>query len=303
MKIWLSKNSEVPVREQLITQIMLGIVSGDLPVGKRLPSTKEISNRFGVHSNTVSNAYQKLAEQGLLEFKKGSGFYVREFEDENLTNDLKLEKLIGEFFKNAEKLGFTIEEINKRLKQSSIFRGAEKILVVESDAVLREILIEEIQTATSWQIDGAGLAEFERTHHKADAITVAMIDEKSKLKNLNLSAKINLYLNARSVPDSMTGEKRPSENNLIAVVSGWQKFLLWSKTMLLAAQIEPESLILRATDTENWRNGLKSASLIICDSLTAKHFQNDERVKIFQIISDDSLKELTKFSKQFTEEK
>jgi hypothetical protein len=30
LKIWLSKSSEVPLREQLATQVILGIVSGDL---------------------------------------------------------------------------------------------------------------------------------------------------------------------------------------------------------------------------------------------------------------------------------
>ena len=71
MKIWLSKNSEVPVREQIITQITLGIASGDLVVGTRLPSTSEIARRYKIHSNTVSNAYQILAEQLKAQFGIG----------------------------------------------------------------------------------------------------------------------------------------------------------------------------------------------------------------------------------------
>jgi DNA-binding transcriptional regulator YhcF (GntR family) len=47
MKIWLSKNSEIPVREQLITQIALGIASKDLKTGERLPSTSEIAADSG----------------------------------------------------------------------------------------------------------------------------------------------------------------------------------------------------------------------------------------------------------------
>ncbi len=297
MKIWLSKNSEVPVREQIVTQITLGIISGDLPVGKRLPSTKEISNRFGVHSNTVSNAYQKLAEQGLLEFRKGSGFYVRKAVSENLDAGLQLDKLIAEFLRNAIKLGFSAEEINLRINQRFEIHISENILVVESDDSLREILMEEIRAVTSLKVDGIGFDEFEQTHQNSDAIIAAMIDEKPKLEKLISSAGTIISLTARSVPDSMTGEKRPSENDLIAVVSGWKKFLLWSKTILLAAQIEPESLILRATDEENWRSGLNSASLIICDSLTAKKIEGDARVRVFQIISDVSLEELAELSK------
>ena len=47
MRIWISKNSEVPIREQLVTQIVLGIVSNDLKVTERLPSTRELARRMG----------------------------------------------------------------------------------------------------------------------------------------------------------------------------------------------------------------------------------------------------------------
>ncbi len=72
MRLWLSKNSDVPLREQLTTQIMLGIVSEDLRVGQRLPSTRELARRFRIHANTVSAAYRELAKQGWLALHKNS---------------------------------------------------------------------------------------------------------------------------------------------------------------------------------------------------------------------------------------
>src|SRR5918997_6496761 len=78
MRIWLSKNSEVTVREQLATQIVLGIVSWDLKPGQKLPSTRELARRFNIHSNTVSAAYHDLVERGWVELRRGSGIYVRE---------------------------------------------------------------------------------------------------------------------------------------------------------------------------------------------------------------------------------
>ena len=56
MRLWLSKNSEVPLREQLVTQIVLGIVSNDLKAKQRLPSTRDLARRYDVHANTVSAA-------------------------------------------------------------------------------------------------------------------------------------------------------------------------------------------------------------------------------------------------------
>ena len=54
MRLWISKNSEVPIREQLVTQIILGIVSNDLKAKQRLPSTRDLARRYEVHANTVS---------------------------------------------------------------------------------------------------------------------------------------------------------------------------------------------------------------------------------------------------------
>ncbi|HET9479284.1 MAG TPA: GntR family transcriptional regulator, partial [Pyrinomonadaceae bacterium] len=70
MRIWLSKNSEVPIREQLVTQIVLGIVSNDLKVNERLPSTRDLARRYDIHANTVSAAYRELARRGWVEFRK-----------------------------------------------------------------------------------------------------------------------------------------------------------------------------------------------------------------------------------------
>lgn len=51
MHLWLSKSSEVPLRDQLTAQVILGIVSDDLKAGQRLPSTRELARRYQVHAN------------------------------------------------------------------------------------------------------------------------------------------------------------------------------------------------------------------------------------------------------------
>ena len=73
MRIWIARHSDVPVREQLVTQIRLGVLSGDLRAGQRLPSTRELARRFHVHANTVSAAYRELEKQRWVESRRGSG--------------------------------------------------------------------------------------------------------------------------------------------------------------------------------------------------------------------------------------
>lgn len=76
MRFWLSRHSEVPIRDQLVTQIVLGILSNDLQPGQRLPSTRELARRFRIHANTVSAAYKQLEQERWVELRHGSGIYV-----------------------------------------------------------------------------------------------------------------------------------------------------------------------------------------------------------------------------------
>ncbi len=294
MKIWLSKNSEIPVRRQLATQIILGITSGDLAVGARLPSTREIARRFGVHSNTVSNAYKELAAHGWLEFRPGSGFYVCDKTPESLDNSL--DKMIARFFQTAQKQGFSFVEVKNHLLQFFEVRLPEKFLIIESDADFREILVEEIKQTTGLAVDGTSFEDFRHNQQPTDALFVAMLDEKAKVKSVLSADKSCFFLKSRSAADAMKDKPRPAKEDLIAVVSGWEKFLMMAKTMLLAANVDAESLLIRSTKHSDWKKGLDSAAMIICDTISAKYFQNDKRLRRFQLISDESLTELRNFN-------
>src|SRR5918998_1701931 len=118
MRLWLSKNGEVPLREQLVRQIMLGVISDDLKPGQKLPSTREMARRFGIHSNTVSAAYRHLAGRGWVEFRKGSGVYVRSPAGDQQTPvpGLELDQLISSFLQVARSRGFSLVEIKGRVK-------------------------------------------------------------------------------------------------------------------------------------------------------------------------------------------
>lgn len=293
MKIWLSKNSEVSIHDQITTQIVLGVASGDLQIGQKLPGTREIARRYSVHANTVANAYRKLAEQGWLEFRKGSGFYVCEAQTETIENSL--DKLVAEFFQKARNEGFSTSQIKEKLTRFFIAESADEITLIESDLEFRKILAEEIKKATNLKINETNFEDFSKNYRADSSILVAMFDEKPRIESVLSSEKQCLFLKLRSVSDSMKDQQRPSSEDLIAVVSGWEKFLLLSKTMLVAAQIDAENLIIRNTNEDNWKNGLGSAVMIICDSLTARKIDGFQNVRIFHLIADESIEQLKQF--------
>src|SRR5262245_40298759 len=154
MKYWLSKNSEVPIREQLVTQIVLGIVSNDLKAKQRLPSTRDLARRYDIHANTVSAAYRELARRGWVEFRKGSGVYVRARNAEKLDGHLALDQLVARFLKTTRTQGYSLGDIHAALIRSFARQVPDHFLVIEPDDELRAILVAEVATQTRKKVRG-----------------------------------------------------------------------------------------------------------------------------------------------------
>ena len=77
MDIFINRRGGVPVRDQLVTQLELKILGGELTQGQRLPSVRALARRLKVHHNTVSAAYQDLQVAGHVDLRRGSGVFVR----------------------------------------------------------------------------------------------------------------------------------------------------------------------------------------------------------------------------------
>src|SRR5580698_3266128 len=136
MRFWLTKNSELPIREQLVRQVLLGILSADLPAGHKLPSVRALARRHHVHANTVSAAYHDLLQQGWLELRRGSGLYVRPRSPE-LPG---LDHLLTALLQAARAGGYAPEDVLQRLEHLVRPRPYERIVIAEQEPAMREIL-------------------------------------------------------------------------------------------------------------------------------------------------------------------
>lgn len=76
MKLTVFRSGQIPAREQIYNQIKEQITSGDLPPDFCLPSIRKVSSETGVSVITVKNAYEQLEQNGFVEARAGSGFYV-----------------------------------------------------------------------------------------------------------------------------------------------------------------------------------------------------------------------------------
>ena len=91
MRLWFAHSSEVPIYRQLVTQVVLAILCGDLKPGDRLPSTRELARRFALHPNTVSAGYRQLEKEGWTERRRGSGITVRAHNEQPQTPEQRID--------------------------------------------------------------------------------------------------------------------------------------------------------------------------------------------------------------------
>ena len=84
MRIQISRESDVPIADQLAAELIFSIASGELKPGDTLPSVRALARRLKIHHNTVSRAYQELVsvklasshpETHYLSFLKGCFLY------------------------------------------------------------------------------------------------------------------------------------------------------------------------------------------------------------------------------------
>lgn len=72
----LSSKSPHPLVGQIVDQITARIRTGEWAEGLRLPSIRRLSASCSVSPLTVSNAYNRLVADGLLEARRASGYFV-----------------------------------------------------------------------------------------------------------------------------------------------------------------------------------------------------------------------------------
>jgi DNA-binding transcriptional MocR family regulator len=69
--------SDLPVYQQIATQLRQQIETGEAGAGTRLPAIRSLASELGVNRDTVSLAYESLASRGLVESTVGRGTFVR----------------------------------------------------------------------------------------------------------------------------------------------------------------------------------------------------------------------------------
>ncbi len=298
MRLWFSAASEVPIYKQLVTQVQLAVLSGDLTPGERLPSTRELARRFSIHPNTVSAGYRELAREGWVEHRHGSGVYIMRETAPAQTPEQILDQHIAAFFKAVRELRLPAAAIRERVAEWIAAPPPDHFLLVDPDADARQILLEEIRQATKWPAAGIAVEDASRPEAVVAAIALCR-PSKTKMVRAALPAGIELVtLQIRSANKWLDPELPSLEGKLIGVVSEWADFREIARTMLAAAGVDPDLLVVRNPRRPRWQRGLEQMGAVICDVHTraVREIPKGPKVFVFRVLADAFQVELRRFS-------
>jgi GntR family transcriptional regulator len=116
MDIHIDFRSDQPIYSQIVEQIRSMVASGDLKPGDQLPTVRQLATELRVNFNTVARAYRLLDEAGLISTQQGRGTYIWEQPPPEASERLRnhqLEALTRRYLDEAQRLGFTLEQINQ----------------------------------------------------------------------------------------------------------------------------------------------------------------------------------------------
>lgn len=291
MQLWFSRRSDVSLREQLATQIVLGILSGELLAGQRLPSTREMARRFRLHANTVSAGYRQLERNNWLESRKGSGVYVRA-QKPDIPSGIALDQLVADFFRSARRLNVSLAEIRSSLRYWLELQPPDHFVLIEPDANLARIIVSEMRNVLTLPVQSCAPHQFETGGFAHGAIPVALSFSVKTVRKVISNHLELLTLQLRSAGESLAEHLPSSRNVMVGVASGWLPFLKHARTMLIAAGFHTDSLVVRDANRWGWRRGLQQTAAIVTDSLTGEMARGIGRVFSFPLVAESSLSEL-----------
>ena len=71
-------SDSAPIYRQLKERVIAMMLDGLLKPGDALPSVRQVAAEYQLNPITVSRAYQELADEALVEKRRGLGMYVTE---------------------------------------------------------------------------------------------------------------------------------------------------------------------------------------------------------------------------------
>ena len=118
MNIVISNSGEIPIYEQIASQIKSAVIAGEVKPGEPLPSLRVLAKELRVSVISTKRAYEELEREGYITSVPGKGSFAAEINRELLREEQykRLEEHLNEAVDAARTAGISLGEMKELLE-------------------------------------------------------------------------------------------------------------------------------------------------------------------------------------------
>jgi len=270
MDIFVNRRGGVPVRDQLVTQLELKILGGELAQGQRLPSVRALARRLKVHHNTVSAAYQDLEAAGHVDLRRGSGVFVRSGGPRALAEADGLDEMIRLALHAAFAKGFGGAEVRAAVERWLAAAPPDRVVVVDPVREMAEIIMHEVRLDLGISASSVTFEDLARDPGLlSGALGVVLPYHEARVAQIAPGAALEVVHLEVSAPDRDAINALPA-GSIVLVVSHASTVLPFASVFLRSLRgddIHVEVRLLSAA--REWRRLVAAADFVLADVLAS----------------------------------
>ena len=292
LDIQISRASGVSLRLQLGRQIAVLIATGKLKPGECLPSVRALANRLKIHHNTVSQAYQDLADYHLVERRRGSRMIVPLTGLRSRNGSvMDLDDVINSAIQLAQQHGYSLQQLRQRVQERLLAQPPDHLLVVSDEPGLRELIRVELSEQVKCPVAACSIDDL--AANPAIAIGALVVGPHGNMQECApfLPKDRPPYPTTFNTAEQQVAMVRKlPEPSAIAVVSISELFLQTARGLLAPALGDRHTLREFFLPAEK-PTMLGSFSLVFCDSLARREVKAKNLVH-YRLVSSESIEHL-----------
>lgn len=293
MDIRIDKDSEISVLQQLGSQIAFLIATGRWESGKQLPSVRELSRHLGIHHNTVSQAYQRLADHKWLVGQRGKRMRVNpkpifNYSSKGQAPPLRiLDHLINVTLRAALEQGFTLQQLRQRVWERLKVEPPNSILVVDWEPGLCRLIREELQEDFAGRIRTCSPSDLKTKAGLASgALVTCPVRTVEQVTPLLPSDQVPIPITYSMADKHLERVRKLKQPSIIALVSVSRDVLEVSQG-LFAPLIGGRHTVCEHVLPLKGSGDLDAADLIFCDSIAYRQLKGSNLVH-YRLVSPAS---------------
>jgi GntR family transcriptional regulator len=288
----LNRRGGVPLHDQLLAQLEMKILGGQIDPGQRLPSVRVLARRLGLHANTVCAAYRDLQKAGHVELRRGAGIYVRTGSPASLENARGLDELVRLALSAAFRRGHSGPEIRAAVERWLRAAPAGRVVIVDPRVETLELVAHEIQTALRVPAAGCTLEQLERDPELVSgALALALPYHVSKVLRIAPGAQL----------ETIHVQPDPADQERISALPGGAMVLVVSRSPILlqfaaalVGGLRGDEVLVEtclASRRADWRRLLTAADIVFADTLCAAELRaaGPRRMRELRLVAQEDL--------------